>query len=185
MWVFLVHAFFFFLSCSSFSVISSSCLGGGDARWVVLHISSPLFIQVMFFSRGSSSCGWVHDLYQTNFIKALVKNIQKGLTLFSSKKNYILSGLCGAVVLDGLQMQTHSKFDPSAAKTKSHCSAHHGCGYVCMKTRERACRGLHLPPGGQICVFDKSRFNLLFLQKKYIQKAFTVLKYFFNNCLIK
>ena len=54
----------------------------------------------------------------------------------------------GLVVVDGPWMQTHSGFDPPAAETKSHCSAHHGCGYVRMKTRERACRGLHLLPGG-------------------------------------
>ncbi|WZZ09135.1 hypothetical protein YC2023_095056 [Brassica napus] len=34
------------------------------------------------------------------------------------------------------------------AETMSYCSAHHGCGYVRMKTLERVCRGLHLPPGG-------------------------------------
>ncbi|KAF3513901.1 hypothetical protein F2Q69_00004185 [Brassica cretica] len=57
------------------------------------------------------------------------------------------SGPCGPVAVDGPWMQTYSGFDPPAAETKSHCSAHHGCGYVRMKTRERVCRGLHLPPG--------------------------------------
>ncbi|CAN7019675.1 unnamed protein product [Brassica rapa subsp. trilocularis] len=46
-------------------------------------------------------------------------------------------------------MQTHSKFDLLAAETKLHCSAHHSCGYVRMKIRERACRGLHLLSGGE------------------------------------
>ncbi|WZZ50468.1 hypothetical protein YC2023_050575 [Brassica napus] len=56
-------------------------------------------------------------------------------------------------------MQTHSGFDPPAAETKSHCSAHHGCGYVRMKTREMARRGLHLPPGG----LDGTRNTILHL----------------------
>ena len=54
--------------------------------------------------------------------------------------------MVGPVVVDEPKMQTHYGFDPHAAETKSHSSAHHGCGYVRMKTRERTCRGLHLPP---------------------------------------
>ena len=58
-----------------------------------------------------------------------------------------VDGPCGPVVVDGPWMQTHSGFDPPAAKTNSHCSAHHGCGYVRMKTRERICRGCTSHPG--------------------------------------
>lgn len=53
---------------------------------------------------------------------------------------------CAPVVVDEHWMQTHSGFDLSAAETKSHYSVHYGCGYIYMKTRERAFRGLHLPP---------------------------------------
>ncbi|WZZ17561.1 hypothetical protein YC2023_110650 [Brassica napus] len=66
----------------------------------------------------------------------------------SRNESIIMSELCGPVVVDGPWMQTHSWFDPPAAETKSHCSAHHGCGYVRMKIRERTCRGLHLSSGG-------------------------------------
>ncbi|KAF3580906.1 hypothetical protein DY000_02030363 [Brassica cretica] len=70
------------------------------------------------------------------------------MTRIKNRGNNNLSGPRGPVAVDGPWMQTHSGFDPPAAETKSHCSAHHGCGYVRMKTREMARRGLHLPPGG-------------------------------------
>ncbi|CAG7868378.1 unnamed protein product [Brassica rapa] len=46
-------------------------------------------------------------------------------------------------------MQTHSGFDLLAAEIKLHCSVHHSCGYVRMKIRKKACRGLHLLSGGE------------------------------------
>ena len=53
----------------------------------------------------------------------------------------------GFVVVDEFWMQTHSGFDFPDTETKSHCSAHHGCGYVRINTQKRACCGLHLPSG--------------------------------------
>ena len=37
--------------------------------------------------------------------------------------------------MNGPWMQIHSGVDPATAETKSHCCAHHGCGYVRIPVR--------------------------------------------------
>ena len=84
------------------------------------------------------------------------------------------------VVVDGSWMQTHSRFNFHAAKTKSHCSAHHGGGYLCTKTWKRTCRGLHLSPEIRSVSLIDPDLTLLFNKKKkcikrYLQPYFIFL----------